>query len=154
MTQRAPVRNTQSDPVQLVENLTQIAVRLDEVLSAETDVLKNRKPAKVVDFHEEKTRLTNELALQVNAIRKAPHLVDRAPAERVKSLKAAMATLHKHSDQNSKLLIAAKSVPDGIVRTVAAVAARQRTPQTGYGKSGAMADSGRSGMSLSLDARV
>ena len=140
------------DPVTMVERLTKIALRLDEVLVSETDVLKNAKPGKVVEFHEEKVRLANEFALQVNAIKKAPHLIDRAPAERVKALKAAMTALNDRSEQSGKLLSAAKSVSDGFIRTVASFAAKKRAPQTGYGQSGAMAVSTRHSTPLSLDA--
>ena len=154
MTNDPTFKNIEQDPAQLVERLTQIAIRLDEVLNAEASVLKARQPAKVVEFHEEKTRLTNEFALRKNAIKKLPHLVDRAPAARVTALKAAMATLHQAADQSGKLLTAAKSISDGIVKTVAKVAARNRAPQTGYAKSGAMAQNTHRSIPLSYDACV
>jgi dynactin complex subunit len=153
MTPRAAMKKAEQDPRQLVDQLTQIVVRLDEVLVSETDVLKNHKPGKVVDFHEEKARLTNEFALQVNFLKNDPHLIDRAPAEQVNKLKSAMATLHERSDQNGRLLTAAKSVSDGFVKTVANVAAQKRAPQTGYGQSGAMTSTPHSSAPLSLDAR-
>ena len=154
MTANPTFKNIEQDPAQLVERLTQIAIRLDEVLSAEATVLKARQPDKVVEFHEEKARLTNEFALRMSAIKKLPHLVDRAPAARVTALKTAMSTLHQAADQSEKLLAAAKSISDGIVKTVAKVAARNRAPQTGYARSGSMAQNSRHSIPLSYDACV
>jgi len=154
MTQNAARNNTKQDPTELVEHLTQTAVRLEEVLNAEASVLKARTPPTVIDFHEEKTRLTNEFALQMNAIKKVPHLIDRAPATRVAGLKAAMKTLHQAADQSEKLLKAAKSISDGVIRTVATVAARKQAPQTGYAKSGTMAQNTHRSIPLSYDARA
>lgn len=146
--------NLEQDPSQLVERLTQIAIRLDEVLSAEAKVLKAQKPSNVVDFHEEKTRLTNEFALQMSAIKRAPHLIDRAPATRVTALKAAMTTLHQAAEQSGKLLTAAKSISDGVIRTVANVTTRKQAPQTGYAKSGTMAQNTHRSVPLSYDASI
>ena len=154
MTSRATTAKSEPNSLKIVDSLTQIARRLDEVLGLETEVLKDQKLGNVVEFHEEKARLTNEFALHVNAISKDPHLVDRAPAERVNALKSAMADLHARSEQSGRLLIAAKSVSDGIVQTVAKVAARKRAPQTGYGQSGAMTQARHNSAPLSLDACI
>lgn len=154
MTTKPGFTDIEQDPTQLVERLTQIAIRLDEVLSEEAAVLKARQPGKVVAFHEEKTRLTNEFALRMSAIKKLPHLVDRAPAARVTALKTAMQTLHQAADQSGKLLTAAKSISDGIVKTVARVATRNRAPQTGYAKSGSMSPNSHRSIPLSYDACI
>jgi len=154
VTSRSTTAKSEPNPLKIVDSLTQIALRLDEVLGLETEVLKDQKLGNVVEFHEEKARLTNEFALHVNAISNDPHLVDRAPAERVNALKSAMADLHSRSEQSGRLLIAAKSVSDGIVQTVAKVAARKRAPQTGYGQSGAMTQALHNNAPLSLDACV
>lgn len=154
MTSRSAATKAEPNPIKIVDSLTQIALRLDEVLGLETEVLKNHQLGNVVDFHEEKARLTNEFALHVNAISKDPHLVDRAPAQRVNALKSAMKELQARSEQSGRLLTAAKSVSDGIVQTVAKVAAQKRAPQTGYGQSGAMTQARHAGAPLSLDACV
>ncbi len=154
MTVRRQPKTDAQTPLEIVDRMTLLATRLKEVLGAETEVLKSQDLQKVAEFHEEKTRLTNELALQVTALKKAPHLVDKAPAERVSNLKAVMNALHEQSEQSSKLLAAAKSVSDGLVKAVAGLAAQKRAPQTGYGNSGAMTRAQSSGNPLSLDARI
>ncbi len=154
MTTRRQMKPDAQTPLEIVDRMTLLATRLREVLEAETDVLKSQDLKKVSEFHQEKTRLTNELALQVAELKKAPHLVDKAPAARVSHLKSVMASLHQQSEQSSKLLAAAKSVSDGLVKAVAGLAAQKRAPQTGYGNSGAMTQSRRGGTPLSLDASI
>ena len=80
--------------------------------------------------------------------------MDRAPAERVSHLKTVMNALHEQSEQSSKLLAAAKSVSDGLIKAVAGMAAEKRAPQTGYGNSGAMTQARSAGNPLSLDAMI
>lgn len=154
MTPRRQAKTETQTPLEMVDRMALLATRLKEVLSAESEVLKSQDLKKVSEFHEEKTRITNELALQISALKKAPHLVDRAPAERVSHLKTVMNALHQQSEESSKLLAAAKSVSDGLVKAVAGLAAQKRAPQTGYGNSGAMTQSRRGGTPLSLDASI
>jgi flagellar biosynthesis component FlhA len=154
MTPRQSGKSDAQTPLEIVDRMTVLATHLREVLSAESEVLKSQNLKKVSDFHEEKTRLANELALQISALKKAPHIVDRAPADRVSHLKSVMNALHEQSEQSSKLLAAAKSVSNGLVKAVAGLAAQKRAPQTGYGNSGAMAQTHHRGAPLSLDAMV
>jgi flagellar biosynthesis component FlhA len=154
MTPRKAGKADAQTPLEIVDRMTVLATHLREVLSAESEVLKSQDLKKVSDFHEEKTRLANELALQISALKKAPHIVDRAPADRVSHLKSVMNALHEQSEQSSKLLAAAKSVSNGLVKAVAGLAAQKRAPQTGYGNSGAMAQTHHRGAPLSLDAMV
>lgn len=154
MTPRRQPKTDAQTPLEMVDRMTVLAIRLKEVLGAESEVLKSRDLKKVSEFHEEKTLITNELALQITALKKAPHLVDRAPAARVSHLKSVMNALHQQSEESSKLLVAAKSVSDGLVKAVAGLAAQKRAPQTGYGNSGAMTQSRRGGTPLSLDACI
>ena len=58
---RQPKVNAQT-PLEMVDRMTVLATRLKEVLSAESEVLKSQDLKKVSEFHEEKTRLANELA--------------------------------------------------------------------------------------------
>ncbi len=154
MTSRRQKRADAQTPLEIVDRMIVLATRLKEVMGSETEVLKSQDLRRVSEFHEEKTRLSNELALQVSALKKAPHLVDRAPAERVSNLKAVMNALHEQSEQSSKLLAAAKSVSDGLIKAVAGLAAEKRAPQTGYGNSGAMTQARHGGNPLSLDAMI
>lgn len=154
MTPRRAGKPDAQTPLEIVDRLTLLATHLREVLNAETEVLKSQDLKKVSDFHEEKTRLSNELALQIAALKKAPHLVDRAPADRVSHLKSVMNALHEQSEQSSKLLAAAKSVSNNLVKAVAGLAAQKRAPQTGYGNSGAMTQTRHQGSPLSLDAMI
>lgn len=154
MTPRRQAKTGSQTPLEMVDRMAVLATRLKEVMEAETAVLKDQDLRKVSEFHEEKTRLSNELALQISALKKTPHLVDRAPAERVSHLKTVMNALHEQSEQSSKLLAAAKSVSDGLIKAVAGMAAEKRAPQTGYGNSGAMTQARSAGNPLSLDAMI
>lgn len=154
MTQYRAKRADTRTPVQTVERLTQIASRLLEVLEEEAQVLKAQKPENVVDYHEEKSRLTNELAMEIGEIGRNPALLDQAPSALVGSMKETMARLNAASQQSGRLILAAKSISDGVIQTIAKVAKRKQAPETGYGKSGAMVSRGTpAAASVSLDAR-
>ena len=154
MTQPASSSLNKLSPGELVDRMTQIAHRLIEIMGEEASVLEACRPMEEVDFHDEKTRHTNDLALLVNLVQKNPHLIDQVPAARVSALKTLMTQLQDRSDQTAKMLLAAKSVSDGIVKELSAFASRKRAPQTGYGRTGSLQAAPKdSSLSLSLDAR-
>lgn len=153
MTQLKPTSLDKLSPSDIVGRMMQVAKRLTEIMDEEMAILEACRPMEVVDFQEEKARSTNDLSLLVNFVQKNPHLIDQVPADRVATLKANMAQLQEKSDRTAKMLLAAKSVSDSIVKELSAYATRKRAPQTGYGNTGSLKAAPKdSSLSLSLDA--
>lgn len=153
MTHAKPSSLDKLPPSEIIDRMMRVANRLLEIMDEEATVLKDCKPMQVVDFQDEKTKNTNELALLVSHVQKSPHLVDQVAAANVAALKETMAKLQSKSDQTAKMLLAAKSVSDSIVKELSAYATRKRAPQTGYGRTGSLEAAPKSSaMSLSLDA--
>lgn len=143
-------------PADLVERMTGVTASLMAVIERETEALRNRAQEDVAALQPEKIRLANEYAMDVQAVRSRKELLDRAPAERVTRLKAAMTALDKALVLNGEALGAARSVSEGLIRMVANAMSEKAAPALGYGANAASAPRRAAGAagSLTLDARI
>lgn len=143
-------------PADLVERMTGLTASLTDVIERETEALRNRAQADIAALQPEKIRLANEYAMDVQAVRSRKELLDRAPAERVTRLKAAMIALDKALTLNGEALAAARSVSEGLIRMVANAMKEKAAPTLGYGANAATAPRRAAGSagSLTLDARI
>src|SRR5690606_24564852 len=98
----------------------------------------------------------NEYAMDVQAVRNRKELLDRAPAERVARLKAAMTALDKALTLNGEALAAARSASEGLSRMVANATTEKAAPTLGYGANATTAPRPAAGSagSLTLDAHI
>lgn len=145
-------------PIELVDRLLSLTSGLIAVIRKETELLRSRAQAEVAELQPEKVRLANDYAMDVMAVRGHRNLLDRAPAERVARLKAAMSELDGELALNGEALNAAKSVSEGLIRMVADAMSERSAPTLGYGPN-ASASARRSGGapgsgSLTLDSRA
>ena len=145
-------------PAELVERLFGLTSDLTTLLSRETELLHARAQEEVATLQAEKIRLSNEYAMDAQAIRLRKELLDRAPAERVSRLKATMSELDRALALNSEALLAAKSVSESLIRMVADAMGKQAAPSLGYGRNAAPASrqspSAIRNGSITLDAQV
>ena len=145
-------------PVELVDRLLGLTTNLTAIIRKETDCLRDRAQAEIAALQPEKTRIANDYAMDVMAVRGHRNLLDRAPSERVTRLKSAMSELDKALALNGEALNAAKSVSEGLIRMVANAMSERSTPSLGYGPNAATstrrtgASTGNS--SLTLDSRA
>ena len=145
-------------PAALVDRMTALAGELGAVIARETEALRNRNREEVADLQPEKTRLANEYAMDVQAVRARKELLDRAPAQSIARLKAGMTELDRLLAVNGEALAAARSVSEGLIRMVANAMSEKAAPALGYGANAAAAPR-RAGIaagsgSLTLDARI
>ncbi len=143
-------------PADLVDRMTGLTASLMDVIERETDALRNRAQAEIAMLQPEKTRLANEYAMDVQAVRNRKELLDRAPAERVARLKASMTALDKALTLNGEALGAARSVSEGLIRMVANAMTEKAAPTLGYGANATTAPRRAAGSagSLTLDAHI
>lgn len=143
-------------PADLVERMTGLTASLMDVIERETEALHNRAQADIAKLQPEKTRLANEYAMDVQAVRGRKELLDRAPAERVTRLKASMIALDKALTLNGEALAAARSVSEGLIRMVANAMTEKAAPTLGYGANAATTPRRAAGSagSLTLDAHI
>jgi hypothetical protein len=161
MTAERPVRRVAAEnlaPAELVERVHGLTTGLTEIVNRETGFLRERAQAEVAALQPEKIRIANDYAMDVQAIRSRKDLIDRAPAERVSRLKAAMIELDRALAQNVEALVAAKSVSESLIQMVAKAMSERVAPALGYGRNAAPAATRAGGpastASLTLDARI
>jgi hypothetical protein len=143
-------------PSELVERMLHTAEALAGVVGRETAFLEANEPLRIDELQEEKSRLANEYALDVQAIVLRKELIDRAPSEKIGRLKAAMTRLEQALQANQRALTASKSVSERILKSIADTLSEHKTPTLGYGRNAAPArpQAARVPAAIALDARV
>jgi hypothetical protein len=142
-------------PIALVERIMLLSEQLTDVVARETEYLETRQPLKIAELQAEKTRLANDYAMDIQAIRLRKELIDRAPAEKVGRLKVLMSKLDATLVANHNALAATKSVSERILKSIANTVNNQTAPVVGYGRNAAPARpvSGRTA-AIAVDARA
>jgi parvulin-like peptidyl-prolyl isomerase len=142
-------------PMELVERVLSVSEQLTDVIRRESELLESNQPLSIGELQEEKIRLSNEYAMDIQAISLRKELIDRAPAEKINRLKTAMATLNTALERNGNLLLAAKSVSERILKSVADTVNEHKAPSLGYGRNAAMTNKTTSrSAAIALDSRV
>lgn len=142
-------------PSARVARLIEVTKSLSALIDEETTALKGRKIRDAAKLHDKKIKLSNAYAADLTVIKKNPLLVDRVPAEEVRKLKSTIGALSTRLEENKLLLAAARSVSEGLIRSVAKISAKKSTPVTGYGRNAAMTPSSQIGSNaIALDAKV
>jgi hypothetical protein len=128
-----------TDPVTASANarrLIALTDRLSDRLEGETLAFAERRPGDVVASLPETQELTNQYRRESAQLKASPGMVASAPiAERKVLIQATQrfeAVLAKHA----RAVEAARSISEGLVRTIAAEVAGARAMGTGYGASG------------------
>lgn len=136
----APSRLSAADlsPSELVERVLLVSTQLLDVISRETEMLETQQLLKIGELQAEKIRLANDYAMDIQAISRRKELIDRAPAEKIARLKAAMSQLDAVLIRNRNVLGAAKSVSERILKSVADTVNETKAPTLGYGRDAAM----------------
>lgn len=142
-------------PTELVERMLSVSQQLTDVICQETELLKTSQPLRIGELQKEKIRLSNEYAMDIQAISLRKELIDRAPAEKIGHLKAAMSKLNTALEHNSNMLGAAKSVSERILKSVADSMNEHKAPALGYGRNAAMTGQTASrNAAIALDSRI
>ena len=142
-------------PLELVERVLSVSEQLTDVIRRESELLESNQPLSISELQEEKIRLSNEYAMDIQAISLRKELIDRAPAEKINRLKTAMTTLNTTLERNGQLLLAAKSVSERILKSVADTMNEHKAPSLGYGRNAAMTSkTANRSAAIALDSRV
>ncbi|MFZ3034223.1 MAG: hypothetical protein WA138_09430 [Parvibaculum sp.] len=142
-------------PTELVERVLNVSQQLTDIIRRETEFLETNQPLQIGELQEEKIRLSNEYAMDIQAISLRKELIDRAPAEKIGRLKVAMSTLNEALERNGLILSAVKSVSERILKSVAESVNEHTAPSLGYGRNATMTNNNTSrGAAITLDSRV
>jgi hypothetical protein len=122
-----------ASPDDRVEQLILLTERLSERLSVELAAFEARRPQDVAARVLETGRLAELYRRESARVRADPSLITGASLERRKRLAELTRTFEALVDRHVAAVAAAKTITEGLVRTIADVVAERRKPAAGYG---------------------
>jgi hypothetical protein len=127
--QQAPKVSNRERVVQLI----MLTESLSEIIHREAETLSQRRPAKILDFEAEKTRLAQIYANEMTRFRKDTSLMADVPKGLLDDLKTATGKLRDRLDRQSTILTGLKTVSERLVHAIANEVTKARVSDAGYG---------------------
>ena len=125
------------DAADRVEQLIILTERLTELVALEAQAFEQQRPQEAMVHIEETSRLANIYRHESARVRAKPAMVAAAPvAQRTRLIRATEA-FDSVLARQGRALDAARTVTEGLVKTIANEVAAQRTTGAGYGLKGA-----------------
>lgn len=121
------------------EQLLAMTLRLAGLVDAEIEAVKARRLDASGANWDEKERLVHAWRLEVSRIKADPSQMTGLSQARRDALKAAARDLEDKLQAHERALSAARTVTEGLVRSIAAEIAESRSAPVGYGAKGAPA---------------
>ena len=141
------------DATDRVEQLVILTERLTELVALEAQAFEQHRPQEAMAHIEETSRLANLYRHESARVRADPGMVASAPlAQRTRLIRATEA-FDSVLARQGRALDAARTVTEGLVKTIADEVAAQRTTVSGSGVKGAPAAPG-SATSITLNKRA
>ena len=116
-----------------VEQLIALTERLTERLGVELVLFEKRKPHETAETLPETANLANLYRREAAKVKAEPSLIAGAPAPMMKRLRTATEKFDAVLDRHTRVLEAAKTLTEGLVRAIATEIQRQRAPVSTYG---------------------
>lgn len=143
-----------TDAVDRVEQLIILTERLTELIAFEAQAFEQRRPQDAALHVEETSKLANIYRHESVRVRANPNLVKSAPLELRMRLIRATEAFDAVLARQGRALEAAKTVTEGLVKTIANEIASQRATAAGYGARGTSAASAATATSITLNKRA
>lgn len=113
--------------------LLQLTERLTSLIERETALFRARKPQDALSFQDEKSRLANVYRVEIAKAGREPHRLAGIPAALKDALRRATQAFHKALAENGSVLKGLRAVTEGMVKSIATEANRQRNQTGTYG---------------------
>lgn len=137
------------------EQLLAMTRRLVSLLDEEVAALKARRLDANTASWDEKEKLVHAWRLEVSRIKADPGLMAGLSATRKDALRTAAKELEDRLEDHERALAAARTVTEGLVRSIAAEIAESRSAPAGYGAAGvATGGQRREASGLAVNAKV
>jgi len=115
-----------------VVSLIMLTESLADIIGQEVEVLAERRPAELVNFEQEKTRLAKVYASEMSRFRKDNSPTADVPEGLLHDLKMATGRLRDRLDTQSTVLTGLKTVSERMVQAIAKEVTKTRAPETAY----------------------
>ncbi len=119
-----------------LDDVTNDALRLRELLVRETDLLKRMKIKEVGDMHEEKLNLIRRLEIRKQLLERDPSALDGKSDEGIKRFKDASEGIDEIIRENFHEVLKAKEINQRVVEVVFNKVMESQAESLGYGKGG------------------
>ena len=116
----------------LIDSLTQVTSRLGEVVLAENEILRTRRPRELAAWQEEKQRLTAAYEHHMSALKANPALMKQASKDEIENLKAATRSFREALGEHRRLVQSAKSVTERLIQSISNEVAKRQRPVNRY----------------------
>lgn len=120
-------------PAERADALIRLTRRLTELLQRETALFEARRPLETEDFQHEKTRLATLYRREIGAVKEDPSRLEGLPEPVKRMLKDSTETFTRALHANGIAVETLKTLTEGVVRSVAEEAGRNRDSLSGYG---------------------
>lgn len=135
-----------------IDTILDITRRLTALLEREMAMIEAKTPARLAELEEERSRLSLLYSREMQAVAASPAEFRTLPQDRLAALRDETKGFHDLLDRHQRMVARMRRVTEGIVKTIADEAARQKAPRTGYAPGGQT--TGRSGAApLAINAK-
>ncbi|MDO8323597.1 MAG: flagellar basal body protein [Phenylobacterium sp.] len=141
------------DAADRVEQLVILTERLTELVALEAQAFEQQRPQEAMAHIEETSRLANIYRHESARVRANPAMVASAPLDQRNRLIRATEAFDSVLARQGRALDAARTVTEGLVKTIANEVAAQRNTGAGYGLKGAPS-AAASATSITLNKRA
>jgi hypothetical protein len=122
-----------SDAADRVEQLITLTERLTQRLAAELVLFEKRRPHETAASLPETAELANLYRRESQRVKAEPSLISNAPAALIARLRQATVAFEAVLARHTRVLEAARTLTEGLVRAIASEIQRQRAPVATYG---------------------
>lgn len=119
-----------------LENIVKDTIELKEVLTKETELLRDSKLNEVKDLYSQKINLIARLEIQKELLEKNPEIIRNKPQEVVDSIRLLGDEMLLAARNNFHEVLKAKEVNKRVVEAISFVAAKDKNSAAGYDKNG------------------
>lgn len=116
----------------LIDSLTQVTARLGDVVLAENEILRTRRPRELAAYQEEKQRLTVAYEHHMAALKANPGLMKQASAAEIEALKSATRQFREALGEHRRLVQSARSVTERLIQSISNEVAKRQRPVNRY----------------------
>lgn len=128
-----PTISNRADAVGLCNRLNECITAMTEVLSAETDLLKQQNTSGIEALQAEKLKHTQAYLVDFNLFKTHAAMVGAEAPVEVNGVRKILASFNTTLEQNLHALAAAKSVSESVVNVIAEAAREAQAGPTCYG---------------------
>jgi len=119
-----------------IDTILEITRRLTALLEREIGLIEAKTPSRLTELEVERSRLSLLYSREMQAVAASPVEFRTLPQDRLALLREETKAFQGLLSSHQRLVSRMRRVTEGIVKTIAEEASRQKNPRTGYAPTG------------------